>query len=142
MNDRADPNDAAQASPPAAQIEPDWQWRWRMAEAIVTRCDLAALGIVAVYLIGSTKDGTAGPGSDIDLLVHYDGAAASRERIESYLRGWGHGLAEWNHDRTGLRLAGLVEPHLITDADIAARTSFAAMIDSHTNRARLLRKRD
>jgi len=51
-------------------------------------------------------------------------------------------LAEWNHERTGLQLAGLVEPHLITDADIAARTSFAAMIDSCTNRARLLRKRD
>ncbi len=122
--------------------ESHWQWRWRMAQAIVDRCDFVALGIVAVYLIGSTKDGTAGPASDIDLLIHYDGTASSRALIESYLRGWSHALAECNQQRTGLASKELVEPHLITDADIAARTSFAAMIDSHTNRARLLGKRD
>ena len=142
MADRADPGGD---QPPAAPREPSddhWQWRWRMAQAMAERCDLAALGILGIYLIGSTKDATAGPCSDLDLLIHYDGAERSRSLIESYLRGWSHCLTEWNRARTGQRVEGLLEPHLITDLDIAAGTSFAAMLGSSTNRARLLRKRD
>ena len=138
MADRTDASSAKGTEP----SDGHWQWRWRMAQRIVERCDFAVLGVVAIYLIGSTKDGTAGPGSDLDLLIHYDGTASSRALIESYLRGWGHALAEWNQHRTGIVLENLLEPHFITDADIQARTSFAAMIESHTNRARLLGKRD
>jgi pyruvate, water dikinase len=142
MADRADAGGDRPLEAPREPSDDHWQWRLRMAQAVAERCDLAALGIRAIYLIGSTKDATAGPCSDIDLLVHYDGSERSRALIESYLRGWSHALTEWNRARTGQQVEGLVELHLITDLDIAAGTSFAAMLGSWTNRARLLRKRD
>jgi pyruvate,water dikinase len=141
MGDLPQPPDAPDVELTTQPSEEHWQWRWRMAEALAARCDLEALGVAAIYVIGSTKDATAGPRSDIDLLVHHDGNATTRSLAESYFRGWSHCLAEWNQARTGQPSGGLLEAHFITEADIAAQTSYAAMIDSWTNRARLLRKR-
>ena len=134
-------SDDARAEP--APLESDhWQWRLRMAEALAARCDMEALGVLAIYVIGSTKDATAGPASDIDLLVHHDGSPQGRALIESYVRGWSQSLSQWNEARTGERTDGLIDLHLITDADIAARGSYACMIGSVTNSARLLRRRE
>lgn len=134
-------HDRCQGDQPAVHAEDHAAWRLRMAEAVAAQCDLDRLGIGAVYLIGSTRNGTAGAGSDIDLLVHLDGRQQSKGLAESYFRGWSQCLAEWNHDRTGQRSLGLLDVHWVTDADIEARTSYACMIGSPTNWARLLRRR-
>ena len=44
-----------------------------MAERIAAELDRERFGVVALYLFGSVKNATAGPGSDIDLLVHFRG---------------------------------------------------------------------
>ncbi len=113
-----------------------WRWRQRMAEAIAERIDFAAWDIRAVYLIGSTKETTAGPGSDIDLLIHVAARDDRHSALISWLEGWSACLAEINFRRTGYASDGLLDVHFITDDDIRKKTSYAVMIGSHENRAK------
>jgi hypothetical protein len=91
-----------------------------------------------MYVFGSTKNATAGPASDIDLLVHVTGTEEQQQELEAYLKGWSFCLDEVNYLRTGYRVDGLLDVHLVTDDDLARRTSFAAKIDAVTDQARLL----
>ena len=51
-----------------------WRWRMHMAQEIAVRLDAEKFGVKNLYLFGSTTSGAAGPGSDIDLLVHVTGS--------------------------------------------------------------------
>ena len=46
----------------------------QMAEAIAAQIDNGTFGVEAMYVIGSTKNASAGPSSDIDLLIHCRGS--------------------------------------------------------------------
>ena len=116
----------------------DWRWRYRMAERIAAELDADRLGVQALYLIGSVKNATAGPASDIDILVHFRGTPAQREALELWLDGWSLCLSEMNYLRTGYKTTGLLDSHIVTDEDIANRTSFAVKIDAVTDAARRL----
>ncbi len=118
--------------------EDHWRWRLRMAERIAAEADPVRFGIRGLYVFGSTKNATAGPRSDIDLLVHIDGSPEKRRDLELWLEGWSRCLAELNYLRTGYRSDGLLDVHFVTDADIAARTSYAAKIGAVTDAARPL----
>jgi predicted nucleotidyltransferase len=122
----------------AAPTEQDWRWRARMAECVAAHLDPARFGVKAVYLIGSTKNATAGPASDIDLVVHFAGTDEQRRDLERWLEGWSLSLSEVNFLRTGYRTPGLLDVHVITDDDVARHTSFAAKIDAVTDAARPL----
>ena len=76
--------------------------------------------------------------SDIDLLVHVRGTAAQRGQLCEWLDGWSRALAEINHLRTGYVTDGLLDVHLVTDEDIARKTSYAAKIGAVTDAARPL----
>ncbi|UCG51815.1 MAG: nucleotidyltransferase domain-containing protein, partial [Candidatus Latescibacterota bacterium] len=115
-----------------------WRWRLRMAEQIARHVDPTRFGIEGVYLIGSTKNGTAGPASDIDILVHFRGTEPQREELVRWLEGWSLCLDEVNYLRTGYRSGGLLDFHIVTDDDIAKRTSYAAKINAVTDAARPL----
>ncbi|MDY0109736.1 MAG: PEP/pyruvate-binding domain-containing protein [Candidatus Krumholzibacteria bacterium] len=121
----------------AAQ-ERHWFWRLRMAEKIAAEMDAEALGVVAVYVFGSAKNASAGPGSDIDLLIHVRQNIRQRAELLAWLDGWSRCLAEMNYLETGIRSEGLLDVHLITDEDIEQRTSWAAKIDAVTDAARPL----
>ncbi|HNQ83417.1 MAG TPA: nucleotidyltransferase domain-containing protein [Bacteroidales bacterium] len=119
-----------------------WKWRLQVAEKIAGMMDMERFGVEAVYLIGSTKSGQAGPGSDIDLLLHFRGKPAQEKELRSWLEGWGLGLAELNYHKTGYVTSGsLIDLHILTDEAIKARSSYAVMIGSVENSARLLRSR-
>ena len=119
-----------------------WKWRYQAAEDIARAMDLDRFGVQALYVIGSTKNAQAGPSSDIDLLVHFRGSDTQRGELQAWLQGWGMGLAEVNFLRTGYRVdGGLVDFHIITDEDIRNRTSYAVMIGSSDNSARLLKSK-
>jgi len=122
-------------APPA---ESYWRWRHDMAERIAASLDAERMGVQAMYLFGSTKNATAGPGSDVDLLVHFRGAEEQREALLTWLEGWSLAMAEMNYLRTGYRTRGLLDVHLVTDEDIARGTSYAAKIDAVTDPAREL----
>ncbi len=118
--------------------EEHWRWRFRMAQRIAAQMDPEQFGVKAFYLIGSTKNATAGPGSDIDLLLHFDGTEQQQSELLLWLEGWSRCLAEINFLRTGYRSEGLLDVHLITDKEIAERSSFAVKIDAITDPARKL----
>jgi predicted nucleotidyltransferase len=118
--------------------EDHWRWRRLMAEQIACRLDPDRFGVKAVYLIGSAKNATAGPASDIDLLIHITGDERRREALELWLNGWSQSLSEINYLRTGYRTKDLLDVHLITDVDISEQTSFAAKIGAVTDAAQPL----
>ena len=74
-----------------------------MAERLAADADPDRFGVKAMYLFGSTKNGTARPDSDIDLLVHADPTPEQRIALEAWLEGWSACLAEVNYLRTGHR---------------------------------------
>jgi hypothetical protein len=114
------------------------RWRYRMAQGIAQQLDPAKFGVKAFYIIGSTKNATAGPQSDIDLLIHFEGLEEQRRDLLLWLEGWSRCLAEMNFFRTGYRCDGLLDVHLITDIDIAQRSPYAVKIGAITDAAREL----
>jgi len=115
-----------------------WRWRLRMAERIAAALDAERFGVKGLYVSGSTKNAAAGPGSDIDLLVHFAGSEEMRRALEAWLDGWSLSLAEMNYLRTGYRSDGLLDVHFVSDDDIANQTSYAAKIGAVTDAARPL----
>ncbi|MBD3166553.1 pyruvate, phosphate dikinase [bacterium] len=115
-----------------------WNWRLRMAEMIARRVEAERFGVKGVYLFGSTKNATAGPGSDIDLLFHVDQTEQQKHELMLWLEGWSKALAEVNYLRTGYRSDGILDAHLVTDEDIEKRTSYAVKIGAVTDAARPL----
>jgi hypothetical protein len=63
---------------------------------------------------------------------------ADHGALDLWLDGWSRALAEMNYLRTGYRSRGLLDVHYVTDADVAAQTSFAVKIGAVTDPAREL----
>lgn len=112
-----------------------WRWRLHIAEHLAAAVDAERFGIKDFYLFGSTDSGTAGPGSDIDLLIHFQGSARQKAELATWLEGWSLCLDEMNYLKTGYRMGGLLDVHIVTDEDIASKNSFALKINSVTDRA-------
>jgi predicted nucleotidyltransferase len=123
---------------PKPPTDEHWRWRLGMAERIALDADPQRFGLRGMYVFGSTKNGTAGAGSDIDLLVHFNGNEQQRRALEVWLEGWSKALAEVNYLRTGQLSDGLLDVHIVTDDDLARQTSYAAKINAVTDAARPL----
>jgi len=91
-----------------------------------------------MYVFGSTKNATAGPGSDIDLLIHFQGSEQQKQQLVLWLEGWSLCLAAISVSRTGAKSNGLIDYQLLTDEDIATKAGYAAKIGAVTDAARLL----
>jgi hypothetical protein len=94
--------------------------------------------VTGFYVFGSTKNASAGPGSDIDLLIHFRGTPDQHAQLLHWLEGWSLCLDEMNYMRTGYRSDGLLDIHVVTDEDIANKTSYAAKIGAITDAARAI----
>ncbi|MBI5265855.1 MAG: pyruvate, phosphate dikinase [candidate division Zixibacteria bacterium] len=130
---------AAFGSRPKTDVrEADWKWRLQMAEKIASELDLARFGVAACWVYGSTKNATAGPHSDIDLIVQFRGSTDQRRLLEFWLDGWNSSLSEINYQRTGFRVKKIVDVQLVSDEEVARKTGHAARIDAMTDPARPL----
>ncbi len=118
--------------------EVHWRWRQRNIEGLARQIDSDRFGVKGFYLFGSTKNATAGPASDIDVLIHFDGTKAQRKDLEVWLDGWSLSLGQMNFLRTGYETDGLLDVHIITDEDIKNKTSYAVKIGAVTDAARPL----
>jgi len=112
-----------------------------MCERIASFIDPDRFGVVGMWVFGSTKNATAGSGSDIDLLVHFRGGNEVRARLLLWLERWSLYLAHKNYLRTGCRTDGLLDVHIITDKDIEGRTSFAVKAEARMGGGKPLRIR-
>ncbi len=127
---------------PPGDVETDFinrrnlaNWRRYMAEKIAEQIDPKRFGVKNIYLIGSAKNNTAGPGSDVDLMIHIEGSKAQRDELQVWLEGWSKCLAEINYLKSGYRSDGLLDIHFINDESIAQKTSFAIKINAVTDAA-------
>lgn len=124
-------------------VQPDAHWRWRneMVCKIAEKLDFENFGVEAIYLIGSTKNATSGPASDIDILLHFKGNGFQEKELRAWFTGWSLCLSEINYMKTGYHSDGLIDLHLVTDKDIENKNSYASMIGSVNDGARLIRTR-
>jgi len=122
-----------------ARPEDPSAWRNRMARETAHDLDMEKYGVSEIYLIGSTKRYEAGDGSDIDLLIRFHGTPGQQESLQAWLAERGRKLADMNRERCGLSSDSLLDIHLVTDEDMEKKTSFAVMIGSPYDRAKLIR---
>lgn len=123
------------------QPSDQWKWRYKMAEIIASKIHPENQGVKGVYIFGSTKNATAGPASDIDLIFHVEGDKTKMNDLRYWLDGWSSALSEYNYMRTGYKTDGLLDYHFVTDDDIKRKTSYAAKIGAITDSARPLKMR-
>jgi hypothetical protein len=102
-----------------------WRWRQRFAERIAAALDPARFGVRALYLFGSTEMGSAGAGSDIDLLVAFHGDAAQERDLRHWLEGWSLCLAEVGLQLYGLPSRGLLDARFVSPAKAEAEARAA-----------------
>jgi predicted nucleotidyltransferase len=121
-----------------SKSEDFWRWRYRMAEKIASELEGDRFGVKAFYVFGSTKNATAGPASDIDIMIHFKGNAQQKEELLNWLEGWSLALSELNYLRTGYKVENILDVKLITDTDIANKDSFAVKIGAVTDAAKSL----
>jgi len=138
------PSEDSVPSPARVTTEPGldehfWRWRLYMVEQIARELEPDKFGVVNLYVLGSTKNATAGPSSDIDILVHFRGSPEQLDLLSNWLEGWSLCLGETNYMQTGYRTGGLLDVHIVTDEDIANKTSWAAKIGAVTDAARPLK---
>ncbi len=121
-----------------AYIKPADHWEWRMEKVkeLASKLDPELYGMKAMYILGSTKDCTAGPSSDIDLLIHFDGDERQRDMLFDWFNQREKELIEENEERTGRACGKLLDIHIVTDKDIENKTSWASHIDSPYSSAR------
>ncbi len=135
------PAEPVKAQRPEADVPHDddhWSWRTKFAEWIAAELDAERFGVKAVYLFGSTKNGSAGPQSDVDLLVHFAGSKEQEREMLAWFEGWSLCLSQVNFLKTGFRTKGLLDVHVVTDDDIRNKSSYAVKINAVTDAPRPL----
>lgn len=110
-----------------------------MAEKIASEVDAERFGVKGVYVFGSTKNATAAPDSDIDLIVHIDKDKCDVEKLSLWFEGWSLALSEMNYLRTGYKTKGLLDVQFVTDFDVAGKSGFGQKINAATDAARSLK---
>ena len=123
-----------------SQANVHWKWRYDFANIIAQKLDMGKFSVKAFYIIGSTKNANAGPASDIDLLVHFEGNPTQELELKAWFEGWSLCLSEMNFLKTGYKTDGLIDLHIVTDEDIKNKNSFATMIGAITDGAKLIKK--
>ncbi len=116
-----------------------WRWRMKMAEKIASELDAERFFVKGIYVFGSTKNAVSGPGSDIDLIVHYDKEKCDLSDLSFWFEGWSLALSEMNYLRTGYKAQGILDIHYVSDDDILSKSSYASKIGAVTDAARPLK---
>jgi hypothetical protein len=118
--------------------EEHWRWRLKSGEMIAAHLDAKRFGVQGFYIFGSTKKATAGPNSDIDILIHFRGSPTQHQELLLWLDGWNVSLEYCNYLRTGHHIRQLLDVHIVTDEDIHNKTSYAIKIGAVNDPARPL----
>jgi len=71
-------------------------------------------------------------------MVHFVGSEMQRVQLLYWFEGYSMALASINYLKTGEKLDGLLDIHLVSDADVKARVGLAEKIVAVTNSARKL----
>ena len=116
-----------------------WRWRMKMAESIAAQIEPERFDIKGIYVFGSTKNATASPDSDIDLIVHIDKDKCDLEKLKLWFEGWSLALSEANYLRTGIKTTGLLDVQFVSDLDIINKVGYGHKINALTDKAMSLK---
>jgi len=134
------------ANPDKSYLETEkdeyWKWRMHMVELIAGQLDAAKLGVEKMYVTGSTWHATAGPASDIDIIVLFAGSSQQENLLRAWFEGWSLCISEMNYVRTGYKTDGMIDLHIVTQKDIENKSSFAVMINISDAKEILLKRGD
>ena len=140
-NDTSDRDNTVGAIDTSEQPDTHWRWRRKMVEEMSKMLNGKGLGVKAVYLAGSVREQTAGPASDIDLIIYFEGTDEQKNCLVAELDGWSKCLSFINMEKTGYTTDKLIDIHFINKQSIAQKDSFALMIQPPV-RADLIRNFD
>ncbi len=115
------------------------QWRKRMAESIALKIDKDRFGVESVYLYGTVFLETAGPNSDIDLLVHFEGDDQQKRDLMLWFEGWNHCLSQLNYNRSGFSVDNFLDVTFISSQDFKEQKYFVDMINPENKSSLRLR---
>ncbi|MFW6141504.1 MAG: PEP/pyruvate-binding domain-containing protein [Candidatus Saliniplasma sp.] len=113
-----------------------WEWRMNKVKEMADKLDTDLYGVKGLYVVGSTKEATAGPRSDIDLIVHISQDKEKKEKLENWFYKWDKKLVDDNKKRTGVHIDNILDVHYVTDKDIKENSSWASHINSRYRSAR------
>ncbi len=105
------------------------QWRKRMAESIGLRINPKRFGVEAVYLFGTVFNETAGPNSDIDLLVHFEGSEEQKKDFNLWLEGWNNCLSQVNYNRSGYYISKMLDVTYISSSEFYERKYYVDLMN-------------
>jgi hypothetical protein len=115
------------------------QWRKRMAESIALKIDGQRFGIKGIYLFGTVFNETAGPNSDIDLLVHFAGSEKQLEDLKIWFDGWNLCLSQINYNRSGYSLDEFLDVTYIRDEDFKDQKYYVDIMDPNNQASKKLK---
>jgi len=110
-----------------------------MAESIVLKLDGERFNVNGVYLFGTVFHENAGPNSDIDLLIHFDGDEEQKHELLLWFEGWNLCLSHINYIRTGYDLDKFIDLTILSSEEIEEHKYYKDLIDPSTNSALRLR---
>ena len=116
-----------------------WRWRMKMAEKIASEVEAERFGVKGIYVFGSTKNATAAPDSDIDLIVHIDKEKCNVDQLRLWFEGWSLALSEVNYLRTGHKTKGILDVQFVSDLEVYGKSGFGQKINAATDAARSLK---
>lgn len=108
-------------------------WRLRMADSIAANLDPLRFGVKAVYLHGTVFNKTAGPNSDIDLLIHFKGTPEQKKELQLWLEGWNLCLSQINYNKSGFTISKFLDYIIVTDDILKKNTYFSDLINPKNN---------
>jgi len=107
-----------------------WEWRMNKVKEMAEDLDPDLYGVEGLYVVGSTKEATARPRSDIDLIVHFSGSQEQKDKLDNWFSRWDKRLVQQNEERTDIELNEILDVHYVTDEDIEKNNSWASHINS------------
>ena len=114
---------------PQLYLEEHWLWRMKMAEKIALQIDAKKYGVKAIYIMGSTKNSTAQAGSDIDLIVLFEGTPKQKRELSLWMDGWSLCLDEINYMRTGIKTGGLLDVSFVDNNKVKTEADISKQVD-------------
>ena len=114
------------------------QWRKRMAESIALKIDSERFGVKAVYLFGTVFNETAGPNSDIDLLIHFEGNEEQKKELNTWFEGWNHCLSQINYNRSGYYIEKFLDITYISERHFKDRKYYVDLMNPANHSAKKL----
>ncbi len=120
------------------EVKEPLQWRLRMVDALAESIDAKRFGVKGLYLFGTVFNETAGPNSDIDILIRFDGTNRQRDDLELWLEGWNLCLSQINYNKSGYKLDRIIDAYIMTDDLINDQQYYKDMIDISKKAAKQL----